>query len=81
MGIGAPLMRHPVGLQRIDAGQADLDRVETENIGRQTVQPILFPCLDIAACRCLEPRLERYNGFFGQRMFHAYVECLGYSGV
>jgi hypothetical protein len=46
---GEPLVGHAVGLQRVEFGQAQLQRVIAESVGDRVVEPVLFPAEQVAA--------------------------------
>ena len=59
-----PAVRHPVGSQGLQLGQAELQGVEAEQIGHGDVQMGLFPLQNVSARRGLEPIGQTYNRAF-----------------
>ena len=52
---GHPAVRHAVGAQAVEFGQAQLQRVEAEGVGHRVVEPVLLPGQQVAARRGPQP--------------------------
>ena len=59
-----PAMRHPVGAQRIELRQAELERVKAEQIGDRAVEMALFPAEQVLSGRGLQPLRQLYDRAF-----------------
>jgi hypothetical protein len=58
---GQPLMRHAVGLQGVEFGKAELQRVISENVTHGAVELGALPCQEVTTGRGLEPLPHSYN--------------------
>ena len=58
---GQPAMRHSVGAQGVQFGQAELQCVEAEQVGHRHVEVALLPLQHIAARGRLQPLGQTYN--------------------
>ncbi len=58
---GHPAVRHAVGAQALEFGQAQLHGMETEGVGHRMVEPVLLPGQQVAARRSPQPGPQLYN--------------------
>ena len=63
-----PAMRHPVGAQPIELRQAELQRVEAEQIGHGVVEMALFPPEQVLSRRGLQPLGQLYDRAFSHEL-------------
>ena len=61
---GQPAVRHAVGTQRLQVGQAHLQSMETEQVRHRLVQLSLLPCQQVLPGRGFQPRGQPYNRGF-----------------
>ena len=61
---GQPAVRHAIRAQRIELGQAELQRVEAEQVGNGNVEVALLPLQNVTTCRGLQPVSQTYNRAF-----------------
>ena len=59
-----PAMRHPVGAQRVELRQAELQRVEAEQIGHGMVEMALFPREQVLPRGGFQPLGQLYDRAF-----------------
>ena len=56
-----PAVRHPVGSERIDLWQTELQRMKTEHIGYGQVKLLALPRQQVLPKRGAKPMLQTYN--------------------
>lgn len=56
-----PLVRHAIGLQAVQFGHAELQRMVTKDIGHRRIDLAAFPFEQVSASRGLEPLVHTYN--------------------
>ena len=59
-----PAMRHPIGAQRVELRQAELQRVEAEQVGDGVVEMTLLPCEQVLSRRGPQPLGQLYDRAF-----------------
>ena len=59
-----PAMRHPVGAQRVELRQAELQRVEAEQVGHGVVEMALFPREQVLPRGGFQPLGQLYDRAF-----------------
>ena len=61
-GFGGLLAQwNPAGMEKIALRQAELERVEAEDIGNGVIHAGGFPLANVASLRCFQPVLETRN--------------------
>ena len=58
---GLLAQRNPVGPQKIGLRQAELQRIEAEDIGDGAIHGGRFPLRNVASLRCFQPVVEAGN--------------------
>ena len=54
-GALGPAVRHPVGTQAVELGQAELQGMEAERVGHALVQAVLLPGHQVSTGRARQP--------------------------
>jgi len=57
-------VRHAVGRERLELGQAELQGVEAEHVGHGLVEMMLLPGEEVLPGRGLQPLWQLYDGTF-----------------